>query len=86
MTLPLTGLGLNGTVEALPLPLCSLPFNKRTTIVPTIQGKKMPGRMGNDTVLKKNIKVIDIRPDENVVLLKGPVPGAKNGLLKIFTK
>ncbi|MEX1349636.1 MAG: 50S ribosomal protein L3, partial [Desulfobacterales bacterium] len=51
-----------------------------------IKGKKMPGRMGNDTVLKKNIKVIDIRPDENVVLLKGPVPGAKNGLLKIFTK
>ncbi len=51
-----------------------------------IKGKKMPGRMGNDTVLKKNITVIDIRPDENVVLLKGSVPGAKNGLLKIFSK
>ena len=51
-----------------------------------IKGKKMPGRMGNDTVLKKNITVIDVRPEDNVVLLKGSVPGAKNGLLKIFTK
>lgn len=51
-----------------------------------IKGKKMPGRMGNDTVLKKNITVIDVRPEENVVLLKGSVPGAKNGLLKIFSK
>jgi large subunit ribosomal protein L3 len=46
----------------------------------------MPGRMGNDTVLKKNVLVIDVRADENIVLLKGPVPGAKNGLLKIFSK
>ncbi len=51
-----------------------------------IKGKKMPGRMGNDTVLKKNVIVLDIRADENVLLLKGPVPGAKNGLLKIFSK
>jgi len=51
-----------------------------------VKGKKMPGRMGNDTVLKKNVLVIDIRADENIVLLKGPVPGAQNGLLKIFSK
>ena len=51
-----------------------------------IKGKKMPGRMGNDTILKKNTIVVDIRSDENVVLLKGSVPGAKNGLLKIFSK
>ena len=51
-----------------------------------VKGKKMPGRMGNDTVLRKNVVVIDIRPEENVVLLKGPLPGAKNGLLKIFRK
>ncbi len=51
-----------------------------------IKGKKMPGRMGNDSVLRKNVVVVDIRTDENVVLLKGPLPGAKNGLLKIFTK
>lgn len=51
-----------------------------------VKGKKMPGRMGNDTVLKKNTTVVDVRSDENVVLLKGSVPGAKNGLLKIFSK
>jgi large subunit ribosomal protein L3 len=51
-----------------------------------VKGKKMPGRMGNDTVLKKNVLIIDVRADENIVLLKGPVPGAKNGLLKIFSK
>ncbi|SDP26484.1 50S ribosomal protein L3 [Desulforhopalus singaporensis] len=51
-----------------------------------IKGKKLPGRMGNDTVLRKNVVVVDIRSEENVVLLKGPLPGAKNGLLKIFTK
>lgn len=51
-----------------------------------VKGKKMPGRMGNQTVLKKNVIVIDIRAEENVVLLKGPVPGAQNGLLKIFAK
>jgi large subunit ribosomal protein L3 len=51
-----------------------------------VKGKKMPGQMGNQTVLKKNAIVIDIRADENIVLLKGPVPGAQNGLLKIFAK
>ena len=51
-----------------------------------VKGKKMPGRMGNDNVLRKNVVVVDIRAEENVVLLKGPLPGAKNGLLKIFKK
>lgn len=51
-----------------------------------IKGKKMPGRMGNDNVLRKNVVVVDIRTEDNVVLLKGPLPGAKNGLLKIYTK
>ncbi len=50
------------------------------------KGKKMPGRMGNNTVLRKNVIVIDVRSEENVVLFKGPLPGAKNGLLKIFSK
>lgn len=51
-----------------------------------IKGKRMPGRMGNDTILKKSLRVLDIRQDDNVVLLKGSVPGAKNGLLKIFSR
>lgn len=51
-----------------------------------VKGKKLPGRMGNDTVLKKNVVIVDVRSEENIVLLKGPVPGAKNGLLKIYSK
>lgn len=51
-----------------------------------VKGKKFPGRMGNDTVMTKNVIIIDIRVDENILLLKGPVPGAKQGLLKIFSK
>jgi large subunit ribosomal protein L3 len=51
-----------------------------------VKGKKLPGRMGTDTVLKKNVLIVDIRDDENIILVKGPVPGAKQGLLKLFSK
>ena len=51
-----------------------------------VKGKKLPGRMGTDTVLKKNVLVVDVRGDENLIIVKGPVPGAKQGLLKLFRK
>ena len=51
-----------------------------------VKGKKMPGRMGNDTVMTKNVIIIDVRADENILLLKGSVSGAKQSLLKIFSK
>ena len=51
-----------------------------------VKGKKMPGRLGNDTVTQKNLKIVDIRNEENVLLVYGTVPGAKNGLLNIYTK
>jgi large subunit ribosomal protein L3 len=51
-----------------------------------IKGKKLPGRMGNEQITKKNITVIDVRADENIMLVKGSVPGAKEGLLQIYTK
>jgi large subunit ribosomal protein L3 len=51
-----------------------------------VKGKKMPGRMGNDMLTRKNLTVIDIRPDENILLVKGSVPGASEGLLQIYTK
>ncbi|MBV5316955.1 MAG: 50S ribosomal protein L3 [Desulfobulbaceae bacterium] len=50
------------------------------------KGKKMPGRMGNTLMTQKNLKVVDIRNDDNVLLVRGTVPGAKNGLLNIYTK
>ena len=51
-----------------------------------LRGKKLPGRMGNETVTTKNLKIIDIRSDDNVLLVHGTVPGAKNGVLNIYKK
>lgn len=51
-----------------------------------VKGKKMPGRMGNDVVTKKNVIIIDIRPADNVLLVKGNIPGSKQGLLQIYCK
>lgn len=48
-----------------------------------IKGRKMPGRMGQETVTVKNLKVESVIPEENVILLKGSVPGASGTLLKI---
>lgn len=51
-----------------------------------IKGKKLPGHMGDSVKTKKNVIVIDVRPDDNILLVRGSVPGAKNGLLRIFIK
>lgn len=51
-----------------------------------MKGKKLPGRLGNDAVTQKNLKIVDIRNEDNVLLVHGTVPGAKNGLLNIYTK
>ncbi len=45
------------------------------------KGKKMPGRMGNAKVSYKNAEVISVRSKENVILVKGQVPGPKNGFV-----
>jgi large subunit ribosomal protein L3 len=44
-------------------------------------GLKMAGRMGSDSVTLKNIEVMDIDTDENIIIVKGAVPGSKKGLL-----
>ena len=48
-----------------------------------IRGKKMPGHYGTARQTVKNVKVVDIRPDQNLVLLQGAVPGHKNALVMI---
>ena len=47
------------------------------------KGKKLPGRMGNQRVTVKNLKVVDVRPEMDVVLVKGSVPGSSNSLIEI---
>lgn len=45
------------------------------------KGKKMPGQLGNKTATMLNIEIIDVRPEDNVVLVRGQVPGPKQGIL-----
>ncbi|MFA5543900.1 MAG: 50S ribosomal protein L3 [Bacilli bacterium] len=47
------------------------------------KGKKMPGRMGGETVTMQNLQVVKIDLEKNVVLIKGNVPGAKNSFVQI---
>ena len=46
-------------------------------------GRKMPGHFGDANVTVKNVEVVDVQADEGLILLKGPVPGARNGLVKM---
>ncbi len=46
----------------------------------------MPGHYGNERNTVKNLEIIDIRPDENLILIKGAVPGFKSGLIEIRKK
>jgi len=45
------------------------------------KGKTLPGHMGAERVTSQRLKVIEARPDENLLFVRGAVPGAANGLL-----
>ena len=45
------------------------------------KGKKMAGRMGNKKVTKQNLKIIDIDNSNNLLIVKGSVPGKKNSIV-----
>ena len=47
------------------------------------KGKKMAGRMGNKKVTKQNLKVIDIDSENNLLIVKGSIPGKKNSIIYI---
>ncbi|MCF8027897.1 MAG: 50S ribosomal protein L3 [Desulfobacteraceae bacterium] len=47
------------------------------------KGKKMPGQYGNVRQTTKNLEVVDVRPDQNLILVKGAVPGPKNAIVEI---
>ena len=48
------------------------------------KGQRMAGRMGNDRITVRNLKVIKVFNDSNLILIKGAVPGAKSGLVEIY--
>lgn len=49
-----------------------------------LKGKRLPGHYGCDTVTLKNIDIVDVIKEKNVLLVKGSVPGARNSLVRIY--
>ena len=47
------------------------------------KGLRLPGHMGCDTVTVRNLEVVRIDEDQNLILVKGAVPGGKNALVRV---
>lgn len=47
------------------------------------KGVRLPGHMGCDTVTVRNLEVVRVDEEQNLILLKGAVPGAKNGVVRV---
>jgi large subunit ribosomal protein L3 len=54
-----------------------------TTPGRVLKGKKMAGRMGNETVTVSNLKILEVDPQKNLLLVSGSVPGSRNSTLMI---
>jgi len=50
------------------------------------KGTRMAGHMGDDTVSVLNLEIIEVHPEENELLIKGAIPGARNGLILVLAK
>jgi len=50
------------------------------------KGKRLPGRLGGVQVTAPSVEVVEVRADENVVLLKGPIPGPAGAIVFIRKK
>lgn len=48
-----------------------------------IKGKKLPGHFGAERRTVRNLEIIDIRPDENLILIKGAIPGHRQAMVEI---
>ena len=57
------------------------------TLLPmrVLPGKKLPGHMGHEQVTIQNLEVISVDLENNVILIKGSVPGPKNSLVLVRT-
>jgi large subunit ribosomal protein L3 len=59
-------------------------IGNRKTPGEVMKGKKMPGHKGAKNVTVKNVEIFRILPDENVVLLKGAIPGVKGATIFLY--
>lgn len=47
------------------------------------RGKRMPRRQGNERVTTQNLRIVKVDTENNIVLIRGAVPGAKNGFVLV---
>jgi large subunit ribosomal protein L3 len=50
------------------------------------KGKKLPGQMGNKKVTVRNVEVVNVDLDRNLILLRGCVPGANGGTVTVYKR
>ncbi len=55
----------------------------RATPARVFPEKKMPGQMGNENVTVQNVQVLEVNAQEGYMLIKGSIPGGKNGFVRI---
>ncbi|HSG29330.1 MAG TPA: 50S ribosomal protein L3, partial [Candidatus Krumholzibacterium sp.] len=48
-----------------------------------LKGQRLPGRTGGDTMHVKNLKIVEVDTENNLLLVKGAVPGARNAILRL---
>ena len=49
------------------------------------KGMRMPGQMGNKRITQKGLEIADVDADRNLLLIKGSVPGSRNGIVEVRT-
>ena len=54
-----------------------------TGFMRVIKGTRMAGRMGGDTITVKNLKVLEVNPEANLLLVSGAVPGRNGALVEV---
>jgi large subunit ribosomal protein L3 len=49
------------------------------------KGMRLPGQMGNKRITQRGITIVDVRPADNLLLVRGAVPGPRNGVVEVRT-
>lgn len=58
-------------------------IGNRATPARVFAEKKMPGHMGSEKVTVQNLSIVEVNMDKGYILIKGSIPGAKNGFVKL---
>ena len=48
-----------------------------------LKGRKLPGHYGNAQITVRNLEIVDIKTEQNLLLVKGSVPGGKRGIIMV---